>query len=229
MTSIDALISQKDSLAYWNNIDSTVNGMMGGYPHISRVDIRGSLNFISKLRSRRPKSILSRAADIGAGIGRVTAGVLSRTASTIDIVEPVSKFADQARQLGSDGDLTTMGDGRVGQVYVCGVEDWIPERKYDLIWIQWCLGHLKTEQAVTCLVRCGEALSEGGWIAVKENLSTNVTGEDVFDELDSSVTRTDASYRALFMSAGLKVCLTELQKGFPSELFPVRMYALRPS
>ena len=78
-----------------------------------------------------------------------------------------------------------------------------------------------------CLRRCCEALAEGGWIVVKENLSTDVKGEDLFDDLDSSVTRTDGSYRAAFMAAGLKVCLTELQRGFPSGLLPVRMYALR--
>jgi protein N-terminal methyltransferase len=40
---------------------------------------------------------------------------------------------------------------------------------------------------VTYLGKCGHALKDEGLVIVKENLSTN--GEDVFDELDSSVTR----------------------------------------
>ena len=40
---------------------------------------------------------------------------------------------------------------------------------------------------VTYLGKCGSALKDGGMVIVKENMSTN--GEDVFDELDSSVTR----------------------------------------
>jgi protein N-terminal methyltransferase len=72
-----------------------------------------------------------------------------------------------------------------------GLEDWTPssseDPKYDLIWNQWCLGHLTDSQLITYLEKCGKALRQGGLVVVKENLSTS--GEDVFDELDSSVTR----------------------------------------
>jgi protein N-terminal methyltransferase len=59
--------------------------------------------------------------------------------------------------------------------------------KYDLIWNQWCLGHLTDAQLVEYLEKCGKVVRPGGWIIVKENLST--TEEDQFDETDSSVTR----------------------------------------
>lgn len=39
------------------------------------------------------------------------------------------------------------------------------------------------------LKKCGGALKKGGFVIVKENLITDSKGEDVFDELDSSVTR----------------------------------------
>ena len=68
----------------------------------------------------------------------------------------------------------------------------------------------------------------GGWIVIKENLSTDKEGRDVFDEEDSSVTRTDEKWRMLFGEAGVKVLKTDLQRGFPRELYPVRFYALRP-
>ena len=59
--------------------------------------------------------------------------------------------------------------------------------KYDLIWNQWCLGHLTDAQLVEYLKKCGKAVRPGGWIIVKENIST--MEEDQFDETDSSVTR----------------------------------------
>jgi len=37
------------------------------------------------------------------------------------------------------------------------------------------------------LEKCGRVLNEGGHVIVKENMSSS--GEDIFDELDSSVTR----------------------------------------
>ena len=42
-------------------------------------------------------------------------------------------------------------------------------------------------QLIAYLEKCGKALNDDGLIIVKENLST--TGADIFDELDSSVTR----------------------------------------
>lgn len=59
-------------------------------------------------------------------------------------------------------------------------------------------------------------------------MSTDVEGKDIFDEQDSSVTRTDANWRKIFNEAGLLLLKTELQTGFPKNLFPVRFYALRP-
>lgn len=66
-------------------------------------------------------------------------------------------------------------------------------------------------------------------MVVKENMSTEAEGEDVFDEVDSSVTRAEGKWVKLFGEAGLKVVATELQKGFPKGLYPVRTWALQPS
>ena len=120
----------------------------------------------------------------------------------------------------------------VGDIYNVGLEDWHPKKEglgpYDLIWHQWCLGQLRDAQLVEYLQRLPAVLSEGGWIVVKENLSNHHLGVDVFDEVDSSVTRTDKKFRMLFDEADLKIVSTELQKGFPSDLYPVRVYALQP-
>lgn len=95
----------------------------------------------------------------------------------MDVVEPVSKFTDKLK-----------GVPGVGEIYNVGLEDWRPQdKKYDLIWTQWCVGHLTDDQLVSYLQVCKEALNETGIIVVKENQSTS--GEDIFDETDSSVTR----------------------------------------
>lgn len=113
-------------------------------------------------------------------IGRITEGFLLGIATTVDIVEPIAKFTDNLK--GKEG---------VGKIFNIGLGDWSPEQssdtKYDLIWNQWCLGHLTDAQLQTYLEKCAKALVEGGLVVVKENLSTS--GEDRFDELDSCVTR----------------------------------------
>ncbi|KAL9013819.1 MAG: hypothetical protein Q9173_001512 [Seirophora scorigena] len=222
---LDAQISQADALIYWNSIPATVNGMLGGCPHISRVDIRGSLIFLEKLRRLHPPPCarsFARGVDCGAGIGRVTAGVLSRVCDVIDVVEPVEKFAKEVHA------ADRAGKGTVGEVFVTGLQGWEAREKYDLVWNQWCLGYLTDEELCCHLRRCGKIVKEGGWIVVKENMSTNLQGRDMFDELDSSVTRTDTKFRSLFKDSGLKIVRTEVQSGFPKALFPVRIYALQP-
>ena len=221
----DTKISTSDSLRYWNSISTTVNGMLGGYPEISRTDLRGSANFLAKLRREQSThgGSLGRGADCGAGIGRITAGFLSTVCELIDVVEPVEKFAREVK--GQE----MAGSGSVGDVYVTGLENWEPEEaRYDVIWNQWCLGHLTDKQLVAYLGRCKRALTKDGWVVVKENMGTNVDGEDVFDQEDSSVTRTDQKFRRLFNEADMRIVKTELQRGFPKGLYPVRFYALKP-
>ena len=219
----DSLIDHKAAIAYWSSTEPTVNGVLGGYPQVSRVDIQGGSNFFSKLRRESkhfpPGKKLRRVVDCGAGIGRVTIGFLSKVVEKVDIVEPVKSFTDQIKI------------DNIGKIYNVGLEDWQPERDglgpYDLIWNQWCVGQLSDTEFVKYLKRLPPVLSEGGWIVVKENLSNHHLGEDVFDETDSSVTRTDVKFRQLFEEADLKVVSTELQKGMPKSLYPVRTYALQ--
>lgn len=263
----DSKIDHASSIRYWDSVPATVNGMLGGYPQISRIDLRGSANFLAKLRrllnieggddntiasvaaaaaaattTRSSKSRkLGRGVDCGAGIGRVTEGFLSKVCHTVDVVEPVEKFArvildgpliKRTKEGAREDNEEEEAEGRVVEdVYIVGLEQWMPERKYDLIWNQWCVGHLTDAQLVAYLQRAASALTPDGVVVVKENLSTDIDGKDVFDELDNAVTRTDESFRRIFKLAGLSVVKSEEQLGFPKHLrlLPVMFYALRPA
>ena len=228
----DAQISPKTSLAYWSSHPPTVNTMLGGYPQISRTDLRGSASFYAKLLRLHPRDPSEGpivGVDCGAGIGRVTAGFLSTVCDVVDVLEPVQAFAQEAKKQKMEGSR-----GSVGEVFMQGLESWTPKAgKYDLIWNQWCTVYLTDAQFVAYLRRCGEAMKKDGWIVVKENTSKDSkdggTGEDVYDAEDSSVTRTDAKFLSIFEHAGMKVLHKEVQRGFPKGLglYPVRMYALR--
>jgi protein N-terminal methyltransferase len=192
----DSLINHEKAKDYWSSFEPTVDTMVMGYAHISKTDLQGSKNFLAKLgiagrqRSDRPLreqstkeekvEKIKRAVDCGAGIGRITEGLLLSVAETVDIIEPVKKFTD------------TLKDKQgVGRIWNVGMEEWEfdghDDSKYDLIWNQWCLGHLTDSQLVEYLKRCAKALKPGGWIAVKENIGTG--SSDVFDDVDNSVTR----------------------------------------
>jgi protein N-terminal methyltransferase len=222
----DALISQSRALTYWNSIPASEPGMLGGFEYISGMDLESSSVFLKKLRISSAASTeqpFARAVDCGAGIGRVSAGVLLQQCSTIDIVEPVEKFTSASTKIS-----TLRSHNKLGDIYNVGLESFHPIHRYDLIWNQWCLGHLNDVQLVAHFRRCRAALQSGGWIVVKENMVNDLQCEDIFDEVDSSVTRTEAKWNLLFRAANLKIVATELQEGFPEELFPVRTWALQP-
>ena len=132
------------------------------------------------------------------------------------MIEPVKEFTD----------VLKAGEAGVGEILNVGLEGWEPSHTYDLVWNQWCVGQLTDAQLVAYLKRVTAVLSSGGWIVVKENLSNS--GEDVYDETDSSVTRTDEKFRQIFKDAALKVVASELQRGMPKGLYEVRSYALQP-
>ncbi|KAL4402100.1 N-terminal protein N-methyltransferase [Malassezia pachydermatis] len=113
---------------------------------------------------------------------------------------------------------------------------------YDIVLCQWCLQHLSESDLVTFLKQAKTTLRppkpasdptlewNGGVIFVKENVCRD--GEDGseytwYDDEDHSVTRSRQVYLRLFAEAGLTVVRSEVQQGFPPELFEVHMWALR--
>ncbi|CAN1249067.1 Alpha N-terminal protein methyltransferase 1, partial [Linum perenne] len=66
-------------------------------------------------------------------------------------------------------------------------------------------------------------LKPGGCFVIKENIAQ--TGF-VLDKDDRSITRSDLYFKDLFRRCGLHLYKTKDQRGFPKELFAVKMYAL---
>ncbi|KAG9833455.1 hypothetical protein KCU68_g12103, partial [Aureobasidium melanogenum] len=151
----DSQIDTSAALTYWNSCDPSVTGMLGGFPQVSRIDLQQSTTFLAKLRraskTHPTTTPLSRIVDCGAGIGRITLGLLSKVATVTDIVEPVEKFT---RQISEGDDFKQLREqGKIGTIYNVGLEAWKPEHTYDIIWIQWCLGQCTDTQVNALFTR----------------------------------------------------------------------------
>ncbi|KAI0798013.1 methyltransferase domain-containing protein [Abortiporus biennis] len=101
------------------------------------------------------------------------------------------------------------------------------ESGFDIVWCQWCLGHLSDPDLVAFFKRCKNALRDSkSFIIVKENLCSNADDGGpltVFDPDDSSVTRSDSAWKEVFKQAGLTLLHQKVQLGFPIGLFEVKM------
>ncbi|CAE7215162.1 unnamed protein product [Rhizoctonia solani] len=192
------------------------------------------------------------------GIGRVTACTLLPLVDDVVLVEPaehfISKAMDDAPDWQGISDLTKSvtfvqmplqsfdasqpvpaDSFRIG----CGADLSNPEVGYDVVWCQWCLGHLTDTDLVKFLKQAKMALRapedprhprSAGVIVLKEN--TTEDGENgepvsIYAEDDSTFTRSDAAWKRVFKEAGLSLIKEEVQEGLPEGLLEVKSYCLR--
>lgn len=196
------------------------DGVLQGYGKITPMDVRDSNMFLDDLANKFPSMRFERVADCGAGIGRVTKHLLLPRFASVDLVEQSPRLTSAApNYIGPDC-------SRVN-VLVQGLQDFRPSpNSYDVVWIQWVIGHLTDFDVVTFLSRCSDGLREDGVVVLKDNTS----GDHytfVVDKNDSSVSRCDAYLKVLIRQAGLEVVYEKTQTDFPEELFPVKMFAMK--
>jgi len=222
---------------YWNKVEPTLDGMLGGFTTITSVDIKASDRFLSKYfeslekkneflnaksKDKEVATKTTRALDCGAGIGRVTKHLLMKYFDVVDLLEQNQNFLSESKTY-----LGTNLFKRVGKQYNCGLQEWTPdpEVKYDCIWCQWVTGHLTDEDFVQFLLRCRTALKENGIIVIKDN--TTSSDECDADTTDSSVTRPNWLLLEIFRKADLTVICDRKQYKMPKGLYPVKMFALK--
>ncbi|KAJ1960866.1 hypothetical protein IWQ62_004066, partial [Dispira parvispora] len=216
----------EDAERYWESVPATVDGVLGGLAVVDKPDITGSMKFLSPFvatqqSKRQPSSSVPQintgvVCDCGAGIGRITKGLLSRVFDTVDLVEQDGHFLEQAKTSYLVDEIKA---GKIGQFYHQGLQTFTPEpKRYDAIWCQWVLGHLTDDDFVDFFRRCQEGLTESGMIFVKENVTYAST---LVDDEDSSVTREENELVKLLNAAGLTVVKKSVERGLIQGLLPV--------
>ena len=204
---------------YWTQVPSTVEGMLGGYGSLTHADLCSSAQFIAKLCNTGGLGT-ELALDCGAGIGRVTQGLLLNIFDRVEMLDTCQEHLDSA--------CDYMGNelfARVSAQHCCGLEDFHPNPDtYHVVWIQWVIIYLSDYDFIDLLARFKASLKKDGYIVIKDNVTK--AGCEL-DARDSSVTRSDNQLKLIFKKAGLELVEESFQKGFPRELYKVKYYALR--
>ncbi|KAF8197451.1 methyltransferase domain-containing protein [Pholiota molesta] len=260
----------QEGIEYWTTQPASLDGVLGGYGSgsLPRIDALGSRLFLLGLYPQlstvpsafRPLDApqnppRTRALDVGAGIGRVTADVLLHLASDVVLLEPVEPFVQQALTKASDSARVSWpglsNQSKSVTILQGTLQDFDPRRPqsarfldrvgyqapripeeidagFDVIWCQWCLGHLSDVDLIAFFKRSHEALKKHphSVIVVKENVcseGTDGSAQEIFDEQDSSLTRSDLAWKSVFAGAGLKLIQEKVQDGLPEGLFVVKM------
>ncbi|KAM7530361.1 hypothetical protein LguiB_033771 [Lonicera macranthoides] len=215
-------------VSYWEGVEASLDGVLGGYGHVNEADVKASEDFLNTLLADRfpdaGKNQHLVALDCGAGVGRVTKNLLIRYFNEVDLLEPVLHFLEAARENLAPQNLMVSEMHKASNFYCVPLQEFTPDaERYDVIWVQWCIGHLADDDFVSFFKRATVGLKPGGLFVMKENIARNGF---VLDEEDKSVTRSDLYFKELFHQCGLHIFKSKDQKGFPAELFAVKMYAL---
>ncbi|XP_051177961.1 alpha N-terminal protein methyltransferase 1 [Lolium perenne] len=213
-------------ISYWQGVEASTEGVLGGYGCVNDADVKGSDAFLRPLLAERFGAAKRHlvALDCGSGIGRVTKNLLLRHFNEVDLVEPVSHFLEAARENLAGCMDVGQETHKAANFYCIPLQDFTPEEgRYDVIWIQWCIGQLTDDDFVSFFNRAKVGLKPDGFFVLKENIARNGF---VLDKEDNSVTRSDPYFRELFKKCGLYIHNIKNQKELPEELFAVKMYAL---
>lgn len=141
-------INYELSLKYWADVPPTLDGVLGGFGFISKADIEGSKLFLKSIFALDNSLQSNLALDCGAGIGRITKHLLLPSFETVDVIEPDEKFINTIL------DFVGENKGKIGKLYKISLQEFKPEKKYDVIWNQWVLGYLTNEDLISYLSRC---------------------------------------------------------------------------
>ena len=229
---------------YWSSVEPNLTSVLGN-EIIQLPDVKCSCELLNGLilsKQLNPKSCL----DCAAGIGRVTEYVLSNFFSEIDLFEKDRVFLEKCKQ-------KFIGNDKVKNIYESSLEKFQFEKKYDLIWIQWCLENLEDEDLFPFLKKCYDNIKDDGIIIVKENLynideeeeneeeevkkeksnkkneikdEKNNNYECKYSEADFSKQRPDVFYINLFLKCNFKIKLHFLNPNWPDSMMPLCVYVL---
>lgn len=198
------------------------DGVLGGYGAITPTDIQGSKQFLAQLQQNFGVQ-LNKVADCGAGIGRITKNMLLPLFQHVDLVEQSKRLlAGAPAYIGvpADTDRVTFIEQ--------GLQDFAPAAgTYDVIWIQWVIGHLHDTDFIAFIRRCVAGLTANGVVVIKDNVIHDAGQTFVLDLSDYSVCRHELYLKTLLQLSDVDIIAEVVQEGFPSELYPVHMIALR--
>ena len=208
----------ENAVKYWGEVSADNAGVMGGFQYTHDDDINDS-NILLEFMKRKYGLGIERALDCGAGVGRITKHFLSHHFKKTDILEPSRNLMEAAQ-------VNLKDNERVGEYYEVGMQDMTFEHKYDIIWIQWVIGHLTDGDLKIFLEKCKGALTDDGVIVVKDNAVDNCSF--YLDKTDFSIARSMEYFEKLFNKAGYVIVYSERFKDFPTECMPVMKMVLFP-
>lgn len=201
---------------YWKSSENTVQGVLCGNDNVHASDVKTSCELLEGF-IKTGKLIPKRVIDCGAGIGRVTSDVLIKYFEECDIVEQDEKFVETCKNNFKD-------EPKVKDIYQHSLQNFEFKKKYNVIWIQWCLENLEDNDLTDFLIKCKSNLEKDGMVIIKENIVTR--GTIFLQRDDYSKIRSDIIFKKLIEKSELKIYKHFHHPNWPKDLLKVSVFVL---
>lgn len=201
---------------YWENCDNTIEDMLGGNPQVNEIDIKTSSELLEGL-IKSGKLNPGRVLDCGAGIGRITNSVLQNYFSEVDLVEMNKNFVEFGKQFFKD-------NKKIKDFYCSVLQEFKFEKKYDCIWIQWCIENLEDDDLDIFLTNCCKNIQDNGLMVIKENITDK---GNFYSSEDFSKIRSDRIYKEIFERNGFSIVKHFHHPNWPKDLMKVSVFVLK--
>eukprot|EP00668_Euglena_longa_P033379 GGOE01042938.1.p1 GENE.GGOE01042938.1~~GGOE01042938.1.p1 ORF type:complete len:549 (+),score=174.54 GGOE01042938.1:79-1725(+) len=141
------------------------------------------------------------ALDLGAGVGRVTKGLLLKLAGAVDLVDQEPRLLRAARSLLGPQPYPFDALNPKGRYFDSKLQDFNPqEAAYDLVCLEWTASYLTDADLIFLLHRVRRALQPQGLLFLKDSI---LKGGTHAQKVGLRHMRPHALYEALFQRAGL--------------------------
>ncbi|CAL6097375.1 S-adenosylmethionine-dependent_methyltransferase [Hexamita inflata] len=211
---LDAPTFSKHVAEFYSTNQPTIDSMLGGLSYVHIPETRSSVQFLKDLKSQKLfkyKTVL----DIGGGIGRVSSHVLKQMFDNVDMLEQSELFINESK--------VNFAKNHIRNRFCCSIQNMntLDLGKYDLIWIQWVVGHISDLEFVELLKNCKQ---KSEYIVVKDNYSKQGFW---FDEKDGNILRGLEIFEDIFKAAGLSIVKQNDPETWPKDLMPIRIWLLK--
>lgn len=214
------------SMWYSSLVEPTVDGMLGGLSYVHNDEVEWSKFRLKQLAADgtiRTNSCL----DCGGGIGRVSHYVLKPVFRNVDMVEGCKLFVQTSTTNFAKNSIRERYNLELQNVEELNKQ--LTGAKYDVVFLQWVIGHLTDRDTVKFLkfARDNLLVPLTGRIIMKENCIIN----DGFflDKEDINLIRSLDMIRELCRQAGLRILTIDEQPTWPENLYPIRFFVLIPT
>lgn len=214
------------SMWYSSLVEPTIDGMLGGLSYVHKDEVEWSKLRLKQLAANETIKTGS-CLDCGGGIGRVSHYVLKPVFQHVDMVEGCELFVQTSTTNFAKDSIRTRYNLELQDTE--GLQRRLDGTKYDVVFLQWVIGHLTDRDVLRFLKFAKDHLlvSSTGRIIMKENC---IISEGFFlDKEDINLIRSLDMIKELCIRAGLTIISIDEQPTWPSNLYPIRFLVLEPA